>query len=170
MKPTVAHQLVVKPVLSWLDSYGIKHSPEAECMVLAAGLQESKLKARDQIVRAKPKGKIGPATGLWQFEREGGVKGVLSHSATVTVARRVCEELGVRPERQIVWEKLVEFDLLACAFARLLLWTDPQKLPPVKVGAEQEAWDYYIRCWRPGKPHRETWGEYWKTAVSVVSN
>ena len=41
-------------------------------------------------------------------------------------------------------------DVLAAAFGRLLLWTDP-RAPPA-VGDESGAWALYLRCWRPGKP------------------
>jgi hypothetical protein len=56
---------------------------------------------------------------------------------------------------------------LAAAFARWLLYTDPAPLP--KIGAENGAWNYYLRNWRPGKPHPETWPANYKLAVDTVT-
>ncbi|MGQ3469336.1 hypothetical protein ACSBR9_24050, partial [Xanthomonas campestris] len=58
-------------------------------------------------------------------------------------------------------------DVLACALARILLYTDPHRLPAIK--AQQEAWDLYIRQWRPGQPHGATWPELYRKAVRVVT-
>lgn len=127
-------------------------APRAWHMLIAIGLQESKLRDRVQRVNG---GGVGPARGLWQFERGGGVRGVLQHDASRELARQVCSLRSVRPDAQAVWENLELDDALACAFARLLLWTDPKPLPgPDDVDT---AWDLYARVWRPGKPHPSTW-------------
>jgi len=54
-----------------------------------------------------------------------------------------------------IWGALETDDVFACGVARLLLWTDPRKLPA--ADDEDGAWEYYLRNWRPGKPHRDRW-------------
>lgn len=132
----------------------------ARVLLLAIGLQESRLIHRRQIG--------GPARGLWQFERGGGVQGVLSHPASRELAREVCRACGVEPTSAAVYPALERDDRLAAAFARLLLWTDSRPLPAPAAGA-QAAWDYYTRNWRPGKPHRQTWDAFHAQAVRALA-
>lgn len=127
-------------------------------MLLAIGLQESRFEHRRQI--------RGPAVGFWQFERGGGVKGVLTHGAVRGIAENVCKARMVAPSAQAVYEQLPTDDILACAFARLLLYTDPRPLP--ELDDVQGAWDYYVRNWRPGKPHRQTWDALYAQARAAV--
>ena len=131
------------------------NSPAAIALLLAIGLQESRLTHRRQIG--------GPARGLWQFERGGGVRGVLEHPSSKKLAAAVCEARGVEPIASRVYGALEDDDVLAAAFARLLLWTDPKPLPA--IGDTQSGWDLYIRTWRPGKPHRHTWDALYATAT-----
>lgn len=137
-------------------------SERARVMLWAIGLQESRLTARRQMVGSPPK-PVGAAAGLWQFERGGGVKGVLSHAATKAHAVALCQERGVTATPQAVWEALQVDDVLAAGFARLLLWSDPSALPA--VGDQAAAWALYVRTWRPGKPHHQTWGALYAQAV-----
>ncbi|AVO56155.1 hypothetical protein [Ectopseudomonas mendocina] len=133
-------------------------SIEAEVMLLAIGLQESRFKHRRQIG--------GPARGFWQFERGGGVVGVLRHAASREHAVRICDKRGVSPVPEQVYQRLEHDDVLAAAFARLLLWTDAWSLPA--LGETSRAWDLYIRTWRPGKPHRSTWDSLYERALAEV--
>lgn len=133
-------------------------SERATQMLLAIGLQESRFEHRRQIG--------GPARGFWQFERGGGVKGVLTHPASKQAARDVCTRFDIGWDSGEVYRELVDNDVLAAAFARLLLYTDPAPLP--RLGAEADAWDYYIRNWRPGKPHLGTWHACYSTALNFV--
>ena len=57
-------------------------------------------------------------------------------------------------------------DVLAAAFARLLLFTDPAKLP--KLGDADGAWQLYLRTWRPGKPHPHTWPDLYAQALEAT--
>jgi hypothetical protein len=66
-----------------------------------------------------------------------------------------------------LWQALQTDDTLAAATARLLLFTDPKRLPP--VDAPDEAWSLYMRTWRPGKPHLHTWAEFHRLARAVVA-
>lgn len=140
-------------------------SDPARVMLLAIGLQESRLKYRYQKT-SDPYMK-GPARGLWQFERGGGVFGVMTHRHTKDFAEAVCKVRRVPFDSSLIHAKLEFDDILAAAFARLLLWADAKPLPKVDAGHD-EAWDCYIRNWRPGKPHRETWDEFHQQARDQV--
>lgn len=137
---------------------GMFRSPEAIVMLLAIGLQESQLKHRRQI--------NGPARGLWQFERGGGVKGVFGHQLTARYAHATCMLRSVSPDIASVYATLEFDDVLACAFARLLLYSDPAPLPA--IGDASGAWSYYQRNWRPGRPHPETWETYYYGVVEAI--
>ncbi len=126
---------------------------KARVMLMAIGLQESRFQHRRQIG--------GPAVGFWQFERHGGVRGVLEHSATRTFATAVLADLRYREDE--CYEAIVHNDILACVFARLLLWTHPGPLP----SSSESAWAYYLATWRPGKPHPETWDPLYRLAWQI---
>lgn len=128
-------------------------SPRARVMMLAIGMQESRFKHRRQIG--------GPARGYWQFERgtpttRGGVTGVLMHSASGPILRDFCARRDMPATASMIYDQLEFDDVLAAVVARLLLWTDREALPA--VGDVDEAWELYLRTWRPGKPHPNTWG------------
>lgn len=137
------------------------HRPDATALVLAIGLQESRFEHRQQV--------NGPARGFWQFEKNGGVKGVMTHPQTALYAAKVLRDLryaGAVGSPETVYAVLAHNDVLAAAFARLLLWTVPGRLP----GPDEtdRAWDQYIAGWRPGKPHRETWDVLYREAWKLV--
>lgn len=139
-------------------------SPQAWHMLLAIGLQESGLCARCQVLQG---GGRGPAHGLWQNERGGGVLGVLTNAATRNYARQVCAARGVAPDSSAVWDAIETDDVLAAAFARLILYADPQPLP--SNDDQDGAWRMYaLRAWRPGKPHPETWPDNWARAGAFI--
>lgn len=140
-------------------------SDEARVMLLAIGLQESRFRHRVQMP-LRPGMPPGPARGFWQFERGGGVRGVLRHPASRNEALQSLQHRNIPEDERVVWEKLAEDDVLAAVFARLLLFTDAAPLPP--IGAEAAAWAYYIRNWRPGKPHPQTWKALYDSAVETV--
>jgi len=103
---------------------GIPRSDRADIMLVAIAGQEANWQHRYQVLSSGGK---GPARGLWQFERGGGVHGVLRHERTATKARDLCAVRGVTPEDRPVWEALQHDDALAVGFARLLLWSDPRR-------------------------------------------
>lgn len=145
-------------------------SIDAARMLLAIGYQESGFIHRRQVK--------GPAVGFWQFEKGGGILGVMRHHTTRTQAKDLLTqfELGTlhRFNRPAMMNKVYEalqkeeYDVLAGCFARLLLWTHPKALP----GADQkeEAWQYYLDTWRPGKPHRNRWDQNWERANQDLLN
>jgi len=141
-------------------------SDRADVMLLAIGLQESRLRYRAQLGG-------GPARGLWQFERgtrasRGGVWGVYLHAASRDHLRDLCEARGVEYAPDPIYRTLERDDVLAAGVARLLLWTDAKALP--ELGDWAEAWDLYARrAWRPGKPHPDTWGGFYAEALGTVA-
>lgn len=148
-------EIISGPYAQCLPIIGVKDSMEARVMVLAIGLQESRFTHRRQVG--------GPARGFWQFERGGGVVGVLSHDSSKKRAAALCAARNVSATSSEVYPALEFDDVLAAGFARLLLLTDPRPLPA--VGAVDEAWEYYLRTWRPGKPHVRTWRPLYEQAV-----
>lgn len=150
----------VGPALALLPA--TMDTPLARRHLLAITVQEADGTARFQRLAGGGK---GPARGLWQMEEGGGVKGVLTHPASRDLARKVCEARGVLPTTSAVWQRLEFDDVLAAAFARLLIYTDPKPLP----SDEQPAWEMYrYRLWRPGKPHPEKWASCWARAGAAV--
>lgn len=129
----------------------------------AIALQESLGIHRWQIIDRKQPNRKGPARGLWQFERGGGVRGVMTHPRTKRYARHLCDAFGVDFTEQAAWLALEEHDVLAAGFARLLLWADPKPLP--LIGDADGAWGCYIRNWRPGRPHKGTWPANYAAAI-----
>lgn len=128
-------------------------SEAATAMLIAIGWQESRFVHRKQI--------SGPAKGFWQFERGGGVAGVLSHPSTRDHVRDAMDALKYpfSPTPHWAHTTLTDNDILAAVFARLLLWTVPHALPDRQ--SPNDGWHQYISGWRPGRPHPETWAEAW---------
>lgn len=139
----------------------------ARVLHAAIGWQESRYLHRRQVIEVQREFKeAGPACGYWQFERGGGVKGVMNFGGTVTKeAKRVCQLRGIEWNREKIWLSLSQDDVLAAAFARLLMYTDPYRLP----GSTQEGWELYQRVWRPGKPHPQTWAAAYAFALEQYS-
>lgn len=151
---------VVDPSLDALNAicHRSMDSDEARVLLLAIALQESAIAHRRQIG--------GPARGYWQFESGGGCAGVMSHKATAGPAMDVCKALDVPFEKDDIFEALAWHDHLAAAFARLLLYSDPDPLPA--VGNVEGAWQTYLSIWRPGKPHPDVWPGNYARAMQAV--
>ncbi len=136
-------------------------SPQAAAMLLAIALQESGTTHRRQTDN-------GPACGFWQFEK-GGVIGVRTHraSADYLASALVTLRYPADSEAAYLQEAITDNDVLACVFARLLLWTLPEPLPnrdePLK------GWTQYMDAWRPGKPHGERWARNFTDAWLIVN-
>ncbi|WP_079218945.1 hypothetical protein [Herbaspirillum robiniae] len=163
MTPSEALKYAIEPALAMLPPS--MDTPEAKVMLLSIALQESRLTYRRQ-------GGNGPARGFWQFEQgtkesRGGVWGVYLHAASSVLLQRLCATLKVPFTPQAIYAAIENNDVLAAGLARLMLYTDPQRLPAVQdaVGS----WATYLRIWRPGKPHPETWPELHAQAALEVS-
>lgn len=155
---------MIDPALAWLPAH--MNSPQARVMLLAIGLQESRFEYRRQLGN-------GPARSFWQFERgtaasRGGVWGIFLHAQSRDLLRDACAAHSVAFEPRAIWTAIEHNDVLACICARLLLWTDAQRLPA--LGDEAGAWELYAeRTWRPGRPHHETWAGFYAAALAEVT-
>lgn len=152
----------ISPALAMLPA--AMDTPAARVQLLTIGLQESRFEDRRQIVGGKP---AGPAKSFWQGERGGGmVHGVRLHPATFHLAATLYRARGVAPNDSAIWNAIERDDVLAAGLARLLLWSDPFRLPA--LGNADGAWELYLRTWRPGKPRPETWPDYYRHALEFV--
>lgn len=147
----------VNPALAILPA--AMDSPQARVMLLAIGMQESRFEHRRQIG--------GPARGLWQFEEgtrasRGGVWGVYLHDASRFWLDRLCASRGVQFLPASIYRALETDDVLAAGVARLLLFTDPLRLPATDDA--DGAWGLYLRTWNPGKPRPEKWSAHHRLA------
>ena len=156
----------IAPALELLPARMSDSRVQAEIMLLCIGLQESRFVHRRQIG--------GPARSFWQAEQGGGmVHGVLRHHLTRDHAVRVCDARGVRPVDEQVYAAIEHDDVLAAALARLLLWSDPGKLPA--VGKVENAWALYLRTWRPGAAERDydnlrtKWGRNYAKVIECLA-
>jgi hypothetical protein len=154
MTPGIAFMKLHAPTVAWQRN--------AHVLVLAIAGQESDWTARVQSGN-------GPAHSFWQFERGGGVRGVINHPTTGPIMRTLCTAAGVAFEENAVWTfmKQPEGDNLSLCMARLLLLADPAAIPP--PSDEDGTWDYYERNWRPGLPHKAGWAARIEAADRVVA-
>jgi hypothetical protein len=148
--PDTFYTRIVSPTLDYMaasPSINVPVTDAARVLVMAIAGQESRWAARQQAG--------GPAHGYWQFEQGGGVAGLFGHPATKLKLGTVCASWDIIYDPAIVYEAIIWHDPLACAMARLLLYSDPAPLPA--YWDKIESWKYYQRTWRPGAPHPETW-------------
>lgn len=146
---------------------------EARAQILTIGLQESQFLHRRQLVAVQDgEGhtvlkEAGPAKSFWMGERGGGmVRGVRRHPATANLAAEIYRLRGVRRLDASIWNAIEHDDVLAAALARLLLYTDPWRIPA--LGDHRAGWAMYMRTWNPGKPRPETWPAYHREATAFV--
>ncbi|WP_425328398.1 hypothetical protein [Pseudomonas nitroreducens] len=161
---------VIEPALLLLPAR--MESQQATVMLLAIGLQESRFEYRRQMGN-------GPAKSFWQAEQSGGmVTGLLRYrvESVRDLAVGLCVVRGVVPAAPNVWNAIERDDILAAGLARLLLYTDPARLPG--LGDEAGAWELYLRTWRPGAYDKGTpakraelrkkWSANYAAALAVV--
>jgi hypothetical protein len=164
--PAALLRTVVDPTLAQMAAFnGIPTDDRARVLLLAICGQETNYNWRHQVVAG---GNAGPAMGRWQFERAGGVAGVMTHRSSANVARFWADRFDIEFTSYAIHPALAWFDDLALAYARLLLYTDPLPLP--EVDDAFGGWTYYLRNWRPGKPHPTVWPGHHAVAVATVSN
>lgn len=152
-----ALEIVIIPGLKLLPAK--MDTPSARVIMLTIGMQESRFTYRRQI--------RGPARGFFQFEKGGGYAGVLRHRSSKELAESILNKLHITDTEG--FEALVYNDMLSASFCRLLLWTDPKPLPRL-TDRPEVWWDLYLRTWRPGRPHRETWDAFLLHAKEEVLN
>jgi hypothetical protein len=181
VKAMIPMMTLIRPAVDHIAAtYGAAGGAAPAALMAAIGAQESKFAARDQLEMGANgmlvPGRPGPAMGFWQMEKAGGVRGVMRHPASRRAARELTEATAAlnngRPafDEEEIWLFFgtVEGDELAAAFARLLLLTDPWPLPDPTPQNEETAWQYYLRVWRPGKPHRQFWAANWRDACAAA--
>ncbi len=130
-------------------------SDGARVLLYSTNRQENPARSPRQLIskdgRLQP---VGPAAGDYQFEKGGGLRGVLNFGGLTTQrAQSACKARGVQPTADAVFTAIQTDPILAAAFARLLYYTDPFPLPA--VGDEAGAWALYLRTWRPGASDRQ---------------
>lgn len=157
MTPVDAILVAITPAMALLPSR--MDSVQARAMLIAIGLQESEFQHRRQLG--------GPARGYWQFERMGGVHGVMLHPATHATIAEVTRRLDYPFQVDVLYDAIENNDVLATCFARLLLWTIPAPLP--EELEDDIGWNQYLDGWRPGKPHPERWPSRFDAAWKVVT-
>lgn len=162
MKPQTLLALGIVPALQALEEHGVRDTPEARRFLLTIALQESALRYRRQVDSNGLE--TGPAASYWQFEKGGGCKGVLIHSAATGPMHAVCKALDVAATPQALWDAMRYNDVLAAAAARLLVRTLPYSLPMTA----DEGWRQYLAAWRPGQPHPSRWPDAWEVASRAV--
>lgn len=157
MKPNDFFARIVEPTLAMMQTtMDIPLTDRARVLVMTIAGQESAWRARRQIG--------GPARSYWQFERYGGVAELFA--TTPLQLKEVCGMLDIPYDPDTVYEAMAWNDTLGCTMGRLLLWQDPARLP--EVGDKQTAWRYYLRNWRPGAPHEQTWSVNYDTALQAM--
>jgi len=163
MTPEFLLKAAIIPALSLLNPR--LDTPEARAMLICVAAQESGLRARRQMLDAgKPwwESRPGAANGLWMFERDGGVRGVMRHPAASAIVLPVIDALLYPRDPYAVHEALIHNDVLACVLARALLYSTPDAMP--RPNEADKGWAIYIKAWRPGKPHPEVWPENYRIA------
>lgn len=156
MNPKLLLHAAIKPALALLDPK--LDTIPARAMMTAIALQETKLKARVQVLDAGKEwweSRPGPAHSWWQFERGGGVEAVLGNAQTRKIVGPVLAQLCYPCDSDIVHGALTHNDILAAVFARALLYSAPWPLPVQNAPAE--GWRQYLWAWKPGKLHEATW-------------
>jgi hypothetical protein len=157
MTPALFIDVAVTPGLALLPT--AMDTPEARTLLVAIAGQESGLCERHQMGQ-------GTALGFYQCEKLGAVSGVL-HGAMSAYAAEACATLAIIPsDVDTVFEAIRLNDALATVIARLVLRMDPKRLPV--IGDVGGAWDYYLRCWKPGVPRPATWAANYTAAARAV--
>ncbi|MGD9729712.1 MAG: hypothetical protein AB7V39_25505 [Nitrospiraceae bacterium] len=167
MTPEILLKTAIIPALSLIDPS--LDTPAARAMLICIALQESGLRARRQMLEARDhwwESKPGPANGLWQFERDGGVRGVMRHAAASAIVLPVIDALLYPRDPYAVHEALIHNDVLACVLARALLYSTPDAMP--RPGESEKGWAIYLKAWRPGKAHVDPWANNYRTAWAAV--
>lgn len=132
-----------------------KDKEEAAVLLLTIAIQESALRYRKQLGN-------GPARGLFQME-----PGPQAMIQLVMGKNRELRSLLPTNDPSEMWA-LLEYepnDKYGVYIARAALQTDPKPLP--RLGDEEEAWDCYLKHWRPGKPRKEKWGTSYEAALGA---
>jgi len=135
---------------------GPPQSKQADVLLAAIKYQES------DGIHTHQRG--GSARGLWQFE-----KITIKELFRVypDLMNKLCDHYLISNNVEAVYQDLLINNKLAIALARLLLYKDPLPLP--EIGDIEEAWIYYIRNWKPGRPNKQRWSKSYSQALKEVT-
>lgn len=162
IEPPQLLQAVIRPALAScaaaVDEPRLA-DPRAAALLVAIAIQESDLR----YLRQYP---TGPARSWWQIEPLTG--GLAMRRATAALGEPWRRLLHLHGLDGPLHETLTAWPLSAAVAARLLLWHDPRRLPD--LGAQDAAWDVYIGCWRPGRPHAQTWPRAYAEAMDAMQS
>jgi hypothetical protein len=171
MTPETFLTRIVEPTLAYMaasPTIAVPRSKNADVLLTTIAGQESHWEHRRQIgIGQYYPQKVG-ARGYWQFESTWAGPVALNDVMVSTKQQleTVCKLIDIPYDEYSLYEACAWNDTLACAMARLLLWIHPARLPA--IGDKEAAWQYYLRQWRPGTPHRQTWDGYYDQAVTAV--
>lgn len=172
MDPRIFFKTIVEPTLQWMagsPAINVPLSVSGRILVVAVAGQESRWKDRRQIgITSYYPQRVG-ARSYWQLESTWGGP-VAINDVIVKTPRQlasVCGALDIPVDEMALYEACAWNDTLACAMARLNLWQDPAPLPA--AGDKEGAWQYYVRNWKPGVPHRSSWDAVYDQSVAAVS-
>lgn len=157
MTPQEFYDEIMFPALA--DLPPTLNAVEARLFMLAVAGQESSWRYRIQLPH-------GPARSFWQIEAGGMLRGVLNGAHRTTLERYILTRYSIPNVDSVLFEALAWHDPLAYAVARLGLFMDPHRLP--MIADEDDAWDTYLRVWRPGSPSRARWATVYPQALAVV--
>lgn len=171
MTPEAFYSRIVEPTLQYMagsPSIAIPVTDAARVLVMTIAGQESRWENRRQIGIGQYHPQSIGARGYWQFESTWGGPVALNDVMQKTPVQlaTVCKMLEIPTDELTLYEACAWNDTLACAMARLLLWVDPAPLPA--VGDKEGAWQYYLRNWRPGAPHRSTWDGLYDQSLAAI--
>lgn len=172
------------PAMIWLTPRMGRDMGPPEVLVILGTivLQEGDgLKARIQY--APDRDNPTPAVKRWAhsfFQFEGGegaaLAGLMANKQLAPIIKALCEYRGIELLRDHIWWSMLGDDFTANVLARLLILTDPARVP--MIGDEEGAWRLYVdRLWKPGAAKdpvqraelRKKWGENYQIALNVVT-
>lgn len=137
---------------------------EATAMLLAVGLQESCGLTCRGLVNGGP----GERVSFWRLDVDA-VQRTLEHRATQMPLAAALATLrydwNAPPEKLL--GVLAHNDVAAACVARCLLFTSPVPLAGPNVAGA--GWDAYRAAWRPERPRRSTWNNFFQLAWQRVS-
>lgn len=171
MTPSLFYRTIVDPAHLWMSSSPaimVPRSRKADVLVMCCAGQESRWKDRLQIGIGQYHPQTVGARSYWQMESTWGGPVAINDVQQKAGAKlaAVCAELEIPSDELTLYEACAWNDMLACALARLNLWIDPAPLP--EVGNKEGAWSYYLRCWKPGAPHHDSWSEVYDQSVAAI--
>jgi len=171
MEPKRFFRTIVQPTLAMMEAHPairIPVTPKGNVLVMTCAGQESLWKSRRQIRIGQYHPQSVGARSYWQMESTWGgpvaINDVIQDTPRQLFA--ICEDLEIPTDELSLYEACAWNDTLACALARLLLWSDPAPLP--EVGDKQGSWDYYRRNWKPGVPHPSTWSARYDASLAAM--